>query len=431
LSTPRRSTILCIARRRTIGGRTRTLTQPGNRIMQAPRKADLVIVGLGAMGAAAAYQAACRPGLRVVGIDRFAPPHDQGSTHGETRITRLAVGEGPEFAPFVIRSHAIWRELEATPHELLVPCGYLAIGPADGRSADDRKPAFMARTLAVAERFGIEHAVLDRGELAARYPQFSNLGLGDQAYFEPGGGFVYPERCVAAQLAEARRLGATLLTDTTVDGIAQEDGAVRIATTAGEIVADQAIVAAGAWTAVLLGAPFRDLLEVTRQVLFWFETDRPEAFAPERCPVFIRMLSAARGNTFYGFPMLPGAAGVKVATEQYEVMTAPDAVARAVPAAEAAQFYARYVGQYLAGVSDRLIAAKTCLYTSTKLRRTGEPSSNFLIDRHPSMDRVLVVSACSGHGFKHSAAIGEAAVERAVTGSSTLDLSPFRLERFL
>ncbi len=386
--------------------------------------ADVAVIGLGAMGAAALYQLASR-GVRAIGIDRFDPPHDRGSSHGETRITRQAVGEGDGYAPLVLRSHAIWRDLESmTGKRLLTACGALVIGPTASASSHHGQADFLQATVAVARRHTIAHEVLDRAELSHRFPLFTGLGSDDAGYYEPGGGYVDPGACIAAQLDRAAVLGARVVGNTQVGAIRQHGSVVRIATPQGDIEAEHAIVAAGAWTAPLLGRPFDGILRVTRQVLHWFEPDDPRPFGADRLPVFIRMHGARDSDYFYGFPIPPGTAGVKVATEQYEHETTADTIDRAVSPSEAEQMHAEHLAGRLAWVGNRALRSVACLYTNT-------PDAGFIVDAHPRMERVHVVSACSGHGFKHSAAIGEAVAERIVTGRTTLDLSNFRLERYL
>src|SRR5262245_10292303 len=169
--------------------------------------ADVVVVGLGAMGSAALYQLA-RRSVRVIGIDRFEPPHDHGSSHGESRITRQAIGEGAEYVPFALRSHEIWRELEAqTGRSLLAPVGGLIIGRRTDQGIHGHAN-FIGNTIAAATRFGIEHEVLTAGEVAKRFPQF-RLDGDETCYYEPGAGFLRPEACIAAQLDQARALGAS------------------------------------------------------------------------------------------------------------------------------------------------------------------------------------------------------------------------------
>lgn len=385
-------------------------------------RVDVAVVGLGAMGSATLYQLA-KAGAAVVGLDRFAPPHAMGSSHGETRITRQAVGEGRDYVPFVLESHRIWRELEAeTGDTLLNACGALVMSPGRGETSHHGKPDFVRRSIETARAFDIPHAVLDGREVARRFPHFVGLKGDEKAYYEPGGGYVLPERCIAAQLARAAALGAEILTDAAVTGIEQDASGVAIRTAAGTIRADRAVVAAGAWTARLLGAPFDGLLTVNRQLLHWFALDDASAYGAD-APVFIWMHGTTDTDYLYGFPPMPGVAQIKVATEQYATATTADALDRIVSPAESAQMYRRHVEGRFAGATPRVAQAAACLYTVT-------PDRGFIIDRHPGHDRIHVVSACSGHGFKHSAGLGKAVAEWVTTGTSAIDLSPFSLARF-
>ena len=383
---------------------------------------DIAVVGLGAMGSATLYQLA-KSGAKVVGLDRFAPPHTLGSSHGESRITRQAVGEGRDYVPLVLASHRIWRALEAeTGDTLLVTCGALVMGPGSGHSFHHGKPDFVGRSIDAARMFGIAHEVLDGAEVGRRFPQFLNLAGDEQAYHEPGGGYVVPERCVAAQLRRAVALGAEIRSGCEVRAIARDGSGIRIETADGPILAERAVVSAGAWTAPLLGEPFAGLLTVNRQVLHWYALDETAAYGPD-APVFIWMHGAGDTDYLYGFPPMPGESRIKVATEQYATTTGADAVDRVVTEAESAEMYRAHVAGRVAGATDRVVQAAACLYTVT-------PDRGFIIDRHPEMDGVHVVSACSGHGFKHSAGIGEAVAETLLQGRSAVDLAPFSLARF-
>lgn len=381
---------------------------------------DVIVIGLGAMGSASLYQLA-RRGARVMGLDRFSPPHSYGSSHGETRITRQAIGEGEAYVPFVLRSHQIWRELEAASgQDLLLECGGLILSAEVGQARHHSKPEFLRQTIRAAERYGIEHEVLRAEQIAERFPQ---IGLkGDEtAYYEPGAGLVYPERCVSVQLEQAQRLGAEVRTGEKVLGLEATLEGVRVVTDHASYQAAQVIVSAGSWAAELLGQPFGQVLKVYRQVLFWFEPEEPEWYRPGRFPIFIWMFGRGEGDHFYGFPQV--SQGVKVATEQARITTDPDPVDREVAPAEVQQMFERYVQGRLKGLSPRCLKAATCLYTST-------PDSDFILARHPEHPNIIVASPCSGHGFKHSAAIGEALAELALEGQSHFDLAPFALERF-
>ena len=387
------------------------------------RRIDVAVVGLGAMGSAALYQLAKR-GARVVGIDRHAPPHNLGSSHGESRITRQGVGEGRDYVPFAVASQRIWRELEAeTGLELFVQCGALVMGPGDGLTTHHGMKDFAGRSIDAAERGGVAHEVIDGAEVARRFPMFLGLRGDEKAYYEAEGGYLRPENCITAQLARAKALGAEVLTGTEVLGLAQDGAGVRIETADGTVVADRAVVSAGAWSPPLLGPPFERLLTVSRQLLHWFQLDDMGAY-DARSPVYIWMHGSTDRDYFYGFPPFPGDPRVKVAAEQYETITTAEAVDRRVDPSESVGMYRDNVAGRLAGATAKLATAAACLYTVT-------PDRGFIVDRHPDMDRVLVVSACSGHGFKHSAGLGAAVAQMFVDEQSAVDLAPFALGRFL
>ncbi|MGF6724647.1 sarcosine oxidase [Paraburkholderia sp. GAS41] len=389
--------------------------------MQAER-CDVVVVGLGAMGAATLFQLA-KAGVKAVGIDRFAPPHDQGSSHGDTRITRLAVGEGAAYVPLVHRSHQIWRELEAHSDEALFEqCGVLVMSSTTTAASHHGAEDFVAQTIELARTYGIAHEILTSSQIHARFPQFGPIRDGAIGYFEPEGGFVRPERCIATQLAAAQALGATLITGTTVSALESEDGVVRIKAGERTLVADKVIVCAGMWSASLLGEPFSSLLKVCRQKLFWFKLADPVIF-PEVSPSFILVHGPRETDSCYGFPPIPGEGSMKIATEHYLPLQSVDALDRTVSAAEVDEMYRTQVAGNIAGVTPELVKARVCTYTVT-------PDHGFIIDDHPTLDNVTVISACSGHGFKHSAAIGEAVAQRCLSGASQIDLSAFSLSRF-
>jgi len=375
-----------------------------------PETYDAIVLGLGAMGAAATYQLA-RRGARVLGIDRYAPPHEFGSTHGDTRITRIACGEGPEYSAFAARSHDIWRELEGeTGLDLLTQNGFLAISGAGNRSANHGVAQFLDATVAAARSAGVSYEILDGATLRQRYPAL-NVADGDQAYHDTVGGFARPENCVTAQLRAAVARGAELRLGETVLSFVQHDGSVSVVTNKQTYNASQLIVAAGAWLPAMLKPALAANFMVTRQVLYWFRA-RSEAahaeFSPERFPVYIWQLPAPQ--SIYGFPATGGLdEGVKLATEQYDVATTPDSVSRSVPAEEVRAMYETYVEPFFPGLSPVCVRSKTCLYTWVDKAR-------FIIDRHPDSDRVIVASPCSGHGFKHSAGVGELLAEMVTIG---------------
>jgi sarcosine oxidase len=381
--------------------------------------ADVIVVGLGAVGSAAAYQLAKR-GARVLGLDRFRPPHDRGSSHGETRITRQGVGEGEAYVPLAIRSHEIWRELEAvTGASLLNECGLLVLGPSHGQTLHHGKPDFARLSEASAVRFGVPHEMLNSAEIAARYPQFGLAG-DEIGYFEPGGGLLHAERCVAAQLGEASRLGAELSYGARVASVETSAQGARVRTETGVHEAAKVVLCAGAWTPRLV-QPLLAHLVLQPQALHWFAAEDPASYAAGRFPTFIWMHGTRPEDAFYGFPIAPGAAtaAVKVATERFETIADPDGLEREVPAAAARAMLDDHLRGRLHGLGAALRSV-ACIYTRT-------PDADFVIDAHPVSDRLLIASACSGHGFKHSAAVGELLARMALEGASAP--AAFRLDR--
>ncbi len=387
----------------------------------AAETADVIVIGLGAVGSAVLRNLA-EQGVRTVGVDRFHPPHELGSSHGESRITRLAVGEGPVYAPLVRRSHAIWRELEArTGQSLFLECGGLILGPREGAANHHGKNDFVRRTIDVARECGIAHEVLDAAGIASRFPQFALQG-DELGYYEPSAGLVFPERCVSVQLGLAAERGAVLHLGEAVRSIRQASGTVEVATDRRMIHAARAVLTAGPWVPGLAGGRVGDLARVYRQSLHWFAVEDPAAYAPGRFPVFIWMHGASEEDYFYGFPALPGTGTVKVASERYAAPVAPDSVERIVSAGESAAIYHRHVAGRLRGVRPECMRAAACLYTVT-------PDAGFIVDHLPDKPGVLVASACSGHGFKHSAALGELLAARALSQTVPLP-EPFGLARY-
>ncbi|WP_457439293.1 N-methyl-L-tryptophan oxidase [Pseudomonas sp. TE3786] len=374
------------------------------------------------MGAATLYQLAKR-GVKVVGIDRFAPPHDQGSSHGDTRITRQAVGEGDAYAPLVRRAQQIWRELEAeTGAQLFEQCGVLVMTSSETATSHHGTADFTERTLSQARRYGIEHEALDAAQIRARFAQFAPLLDSATGYYEPGGGYVRPEQCIDTQLQLARQHGAELLTGVTVTALESSAEQVTVFSSGPTVHAKRVIVCAGMWNAELLGAPFDRLLRVCRQKLYWFELAQPSIF-PALSPTFILAHGPTDEDLCYGFPPMPGEHSIKIATEQYGVSTVPAALDRQVTDEECAEMFAGQLLGKIAGVTPKAVRTAVCTYTVT-------PDFHFIIDQHPTQPHITVVSACSGHGFKHSAAIGEALAQQVVDGHSELDLSAFSLARF-
>ncbi|MBX8510893.1 N-methyl-L-tryptophan oxidase [Pseudomonas cichorii] len=385
------------------------------------QRCEVAVLGLGAMGAATLYQLA-KAGVNAIGVDRHNPPHTYGSSHGDTRITRLSVGEGPQYLPLVRNSHAIWRDLEALSGEsLFEQCGVLVMSSHPTYDPQDPQD-FTHKTIQLAQAYGVEHEVLSAPSIRQRFPQFAPVLDSAIGYFEPGGGYVRPERCIAVQLQQAKAYGAKVQTDETVTHLQTHGEGVRITTDKGSILANKVIVSAGMWSADLLGAPFDRLLRVCRQKLFWFELEDQAVFAPVS-PSFILTHGPGEVDINYGFPPLTGEGSMKMATEQYVDVSQPETLERTITAAEEQDMFRTQVSGKIAGLTSRVVRSSVCAYTVT-------PDYHFIIDEHPRLKNVTVVSACSGHGFKHSAGLGQALAQQCIHGKSDVDLSAFSLKRF-
>lgn len=384
---------------------------------------DTIVVGLGAMGSATVYQLARRRN-RVLGLDQFSPPHASGSSHGETRITRQAIGEGEEYTPLSLRSYEIWRQLEReTGKALLTVTGGLIISSPGNRSTS-HVANFFENTIAAARKYGIRHDILDSAQLRERFPQFV-VQDDEVGYYEHDAGLLRPEACVEAQLLLAERHGAEIHRNEKVQAFAVTNGAVRVKCGSKEYEAARLVVTAGPWLPTLLAQDYSRLFTVFRQVLAWLDVRGSiDRFLPGTFPVFIWELQNSRQG-LYGFPAMNGpSGGVKVGTEQFDRTTTADSVRREVSEEEVHALYEDLVAPLLPHISGNCIKAVSCLYTVTR-------DFGFVIDTHPKHSEVIIASPCSGHGFKHSAAIGEALAELIIDGKSAIDLSRFGLARLL
>jgi len=386
------------------------------------KKFDTIVFGLGAMGSAALYQLAKR-GNKVLGIDQFTPPHIFGSSHGDTRITRQAIGEGEQYTPLSQRSYEIWRELERkTGKKLLEITGGLIISRG-AKTAINHVSEFFENTIKAAKKYKIKHEVLDASQIRKRFPQF-NVQDNEVGYYEPNAGFLRPEECVNAQISMAKKYGATTLTNEKVTSFSEKVGVIKVKTNLNEYEAKKLIVSAGPWLPTLIDPKYAKLFRIIRQVLFWFDVKTSiERFESKNFPIFIWELQGEKQG-IYGFPAIDGQkGGVKIASEQYETTTTADTVKREVSKKEIEIMYKNFVAPYFPDLSDKCIKSVSCLYTCT-------PDSHFVIDKHPKYQSVIIASPCSGHGFKHSAAIGEVLAQLVIDGKSQIDISSFKLNRF-
>jgi len=328
-----------------------------------------------------------------------------------------------EYVPLVLRSYELWREIEnETGKTLLTITGGLTLESQNSEAVMHGRRDFLDQAIRCAQKFDIRHEILETADIRKRFPQFAVTD--ERAYFEYATGFLRPELCIEAQLHLARKHGAVVQTNETIVSVeSRGDSRVTVETSCGAYSAEKVIIAAGPWITRFLPPACADLFKVSRQVMYWFDIreDCRSTFAPPGFPIFIWIFGRGGEFGFYGFPTLDGKT-IKIATEQFTATTNPDHVQRAVSMEEEQSMYKNYVQGRLPGISARCAAAASCLYTVT-------PDANFVIDVHPDNDRIIIASPCSGHGFKHSAAIGEALAEPIIDGESKIDISSFSMTR--
>lgn len=367
---------------------------------------DVIIAGLGGMGSQIALELA-RRGLRVLGFDRYRPPHDAGSSHGHSRIIRQAYFEHPLYVPLVLRSYEKWRALEAAAAvPLLTRTGGLMLGPADS--------VLLRGARTSAEQHDLPFDVLDSATVRWRFPAF-RPGPDVVGLFEPEAGVLDPERAVQAALRLAALAGAELRFNQPI--VEWEGSGPSVRTAEGRFEADHLVLSAGPWMPALLGPAWP--LEVERQVMFWLDpVSHPEQFSPQALPIWIWEWQA--GHHMYGFPDVGD--GIKVARHHGGIRAPLESLSPAV-SAEEVQELRRWLAQFLPGANGRLRASAVCRYTDA-------PDDHFVVGAHPEADRVTVVSACSGHGFKFAPVIGEIVADLVTAGASQFDLAPFSPGRF-
>jgi sarcosine oxidase len=367
---------------------------------------DVIVIGVGGMGSAAAYHLAAR-GQRVLGVDRFPPAHDKGSSHGASRIIRQAYFEDPAYVPLLLRSYELWERLATdAQRDVYRITGGLFIGPPDGPT--------VAGSLRASREWDLPHEMLDADEIRSRFPNFTP-DPGDAALYEAKAGFARPELTVRAHIELAVRAGAELSFGEPVREWAETAGDVRVTTSRGSYSAGQLVICPGAWAPELL-AEFRIPITVERQVLYWLDpVGGTASFAGQ--PIFIDEDSS--GVQVYGFPAIDGpAGGVKVAFFREGTTTCtPETIDRVVHPAET-QRIREHVARLLPALSGPCLRAATCMYSTT-------PDGHFVIARHPDAGRVTVACGFSGHGFKFVPVIGEIVADLATTGSTSHPIALF------
>jgi sarcosine oxidase len=396
-----------------------------------PRPFKVIIIGAcGLVGSSAFYQAArhCADklstpffkGPSVLAIDQFEEGHTEGSSHGESRITRTAIGEGDEYVQLAQRSHVIWNEIQALTGKQLInvkstdSVGGLIIGPNDNPAAyHGSQGGFLNETTRIAKDNKISHQRLDNAALARTFPQFK-VRDNDEGYCEDSMGYINPDACVKANIKLAQQHGGKLCLGEEVKTFENmADGKIRVITNKSSYITEKLIIAAGPWLSNLLGTEKTAELKVCRQTVCWFEVEKSqrEQFTKDKFPTFIWSLDS--DNIIYGFPLMGDSTAIKISTESFATVTTPKQVNRTVSEEEKKAIYEKFA-RYFPGITSNCVKAMTCLYTVA-------PNFRFVVDFLPHYNnQVIVASTCSGHGAKHAAAIGEALAQQSLLNHSQI-----------
>lgn len=361
------------------------------------------------MGSATLFHLA-RRGLRVLGLERFDLSHEYGSSHGLTRIIRLAYWEHPTYVALLRRSYELWRELEQQSGEqLLHITGSIDAGPADG-------PVFTG-ALRSSELHGLAHEVMNGLELHRRFPGY-RLPPHLKCLYQPDGGFLLPERCNLAHIAAARAHGAELRSREQVTEWGAAGSHYWIRTSSGRYEAGRLVFCAGSWASKLI-PELEGLAQPERQVLAWLQPIRPELFLPARFPVFYLEVEEGR---YYGLPsfLVPG---FKLGKYHHRgELVDPDSMNREVEPEDEA-LLRRFAARYFPDALGPALMLKTCLFTNS-------PDEHFILDVHPNHPGVAIAAAFSGHGYKFCSVIGEIMADLVRRGESRHDIELFKLRRF-
>lgn len=371
---------------------------------------DVIVAGVGAMGSAACWHLAQR-GLRVLGLERFDLGHTMGSSHGLTRIIRLAYFEGSKYVPIVQRAHELWQKTgDEAGLKLLHVTGSLDLAPAGAGQVESSLQSCLDH--------GLEHEQLDAKELARRFPGFT-LPSGHIGLWQPGGGFVASEKAIFAHVGLAQSRGAEIRTnEPMLDWSPTADGGVTVRTARGTYSAGRLVITSGGWIADAVPSLARTVTTV-RQAIGWFTTRKPELYREGVFPVFI--LTVEEGN-FYGFPLYEHP-GFKLGGPHFgrEPMDPRDD--DRTPSPRQVELIRACLARYLPDAAGEPLTLKGCLYSVT-------PDEDFIIDSVPGVPQAVFASCCSGHGFKFASAIGEILADLSDSGRSRFDLAPFSLARF-
>ena len=354
---------------------------------------DCIVLGFGGVGSAAMRFAALK-GWSVLGIDRFGPAHDKGSSHGQTRVFRKAYFEHPDYVPLLLEAAELWDELNKRHRirpsikQLMHQTGVLTVGLEGSKTVEGVTKA--------AKDFDLPHEFFSATEIRRRLPIF-NLTDEHVGVFEPDAGYLLVEQCVTAMISQALKHGAEIQSDTIVqDWTIDDSGLVTVTTDRGVFHAERLIVAAGAWSSQLL--PFlRDGLTVLRKQQHWYQLDRVDQKQVNDFPVFL--FEEPDGHLFYGVPEIDYL-GMKVCRHSGgQPVADPTTMDRTLDDEELSAVESFMDGRLVFG-RKRLVHHSTCMYTMSS-------DGHFVVDLVPDHDNVVFAAGLSGHGFKMAPMIGK------------------------
>ena len=369
---------------------------------------DVIVFGAGGVGSAAMFHLA-RRGAKVLGLDRFEPPHNHGSSHGRTRVIRQAYFEHADYVPLLKRAYELWAELsQLCGQKLYHETGVLVIGPRDGH--------VVPGVLHAAKTHGLEVDHLSAEKCRRCFPMFQLPGEWDAA-FEPRAGYLDVEDCLEAHLAEAQNLGAELRTGVTVNRWRSSGNTVTVETDAGAFKAAKLVIAAGSWSGTLL-ADLGIRLEVRRKSMFWYPIGDDSLRADRGCPVYLFETPA---GVFYGVPQVDER-GFKVAEHSGgQPIDDPLAVNRDLDAVDQ-EHIESFLSKHIPKVGRPFLKHCVCLYTMS-------PDENFIVDVHPNYENVAFAAGLSGHGFKFTSVLGEALADLALNRTTDLPIGFLSCQR--
>ena len=371
---------------------------------------DFIVVGLGAHGSSTLYQLS-KTDKKVLGIDRFSIGHNNGSSHGESRMIRFSYSNGEHYVPMLLRSKEIWNEIENESKEsLLFQEGALFAGEEDHPTLIDAKES--------ADKHNLEYDILSSTEVKKLYPQFV-IGNNSIGFLDKTAGYLLSESCIRTFVNLADRNGAEILLDTPVTSIEPMDDKVIVQTNNQRYEAEKVILTAGAYINELC-PDFSKYLSLSRLVAGWFEPDDISHYGPEDFPSFVLI---EKDHYSYGFPTIK-IPGVKIgfSMSKAQNLNSTREINREINDDDIASL--RYwLEKYLPGVNGNIVQVGTCFGMST-------PDRNFILGPHPKYPNIILGHACSGHGFKMSSAIGEILADLSQDRQIKFDLSPHSPKRF-